>query len=84
MTHSITSDRLRLFRFRTLLLRYVQRPLYGLLKHSFEKWPLDTSFRPILETWLAFLRPWRYAMNANTATQTKPEENDNDVNLRLW
>ncbi|KAL5016129.1 hypothetical protein ScPMuIL_005718 [Solemya velum] len=40
--------------------RIVQKKLYIFLRHSFDRWPLDTSFRLIVETWLTFLQPWRY------------------------
>lgn len=34
---------------RQVLPQYVQRRLYSFLKHSFEKWPLDASFRQVLD-----------------------------------
>ncbi|KAF6022704.1 SMPD4 [Bugula neritina] len=65
-----------------LVPRYIQKPLYAFLKHSIEKWPLDTSFRPILETWLTFIQPWRYTVNA-TGSGDESKINLDDF-MRLW
>uniref|UniRef100_A0A4W5QEC8 Sphingomyelin phosphodiesterase 4 n=1 Tax=Hucho hucho TaxID=62062 RepID=A0A4W5QEC8_9TELE len=44
---------------RVVTSEYVQR-LYLLLLHCFKQWPMETSFRAVLETWLSYIQPWRY------------------------
>uniref|UniRef100_A0A131Z0P7 Sphingomyelin phosphodiesterase 4 n=1 Tax=Rhipicephalus appendiculatus TaxID=34631 RepID=A0A131Z0P7_RHIAP len=44
-----------------VLPRLFRKRLYMFLKHALASWPLDSSLRLPLETWLSFIQPWRYA-----------------------
>ncbi|XP_056677294.1 sphingomyelin phosphodiesterase 4 isoform X3 [Monodelphis domestica] len=59
-THSHTASPLEEFK-RVVIPRFVQQKLYIFLQHCFGHWPLDASFRAVLEMWLSYLQPWRYA-----------------------
>ncbi|XP_077601945.1 sphingomyelin phosphodiesterase 4 isoform X4 [Crocuta crocuta] len=58
--HSHATSPLEEFK-RAAVPRFVQQKLYLFLQHCFGHWPLDASFRAVLEMWLSYLQPWRYA-----------------------
>lgn len=57
---------------RVVVQRFVQQKLYLFVQHCFGHWPLDASFRAILETWLSYIQPWRYTGEKAAAP---PEQN---------
>uniref|UniRef100_G3N401 Sphingomyelin phosphodiesterase 4 n=1 Tax=Gasterosteus aculeatus aculeatus TaxID=481459 RepID=G3N401_GASAC len=57
---------------RVVVQRFVQQKLYLFLQHCFSHWPLDASFRAVLETWLSYIQPWRYT---GEKTNAQPDQN---------
>ncbi|XP_045081851.1 sphingomyelin phosphodiesterase 4-like [Coregonus clupeaformis] len=55
---------------RVVTSEYVQR-LYLLLLHCFKQWPMETSFRAVLETWLIYIQPWRYQKHVHSESKEK-------------
>ncbi|XP_055260835.1 sphingomyelin phosphodiesterase 4 isoform X1 [Moschus berezovskii] len=64
--HSHAASPLEEFK-RAAVPRFVQQKLYLFLQHCFGHWPLDASFRAVLEMWLSYLQPWRYAPERQAA-----------------
>eukprot|EP00112_Aurelia_sp_Birch-Aquarium-sp1_P008788 Seg1978.1 transcript_id=Seg1978.1/GoldUCD/mRNA.D3Y31 product="Sphingomyelin phosphodiesterase 4" protein_id=Seg1978.1/GoldUCD/D3Y31 len=56
---------------RAILPSIIQKKLYLFLKNCFSHWPLDPSFKMVLETWLSYIQPWRYC-GKNTENPNTP------------
>ncbi|GFN85556.1 sphingomyelin phosphodiesterase 4 [Plakobranchus ocellatus] len=69
--------------FKKLVIPHIlQKKLYTFLRHAFDRWPLDSCFRMVLETWLSYIQPWRYT-DFSSRTQLEAQHSDTDLNKRV-
>ncbi|XP_044131445.1 sphingomyelin phosphodiesterase 4 isoform X2 [Bufo gargarizans] len=55
--------------------RFIQPKLYIFLQHCFGHWPLDASFRAVLEMWLSYVQPWRYVPERSSSPLSNEPQN---------
>lgn len=58
--NSARGDKSAMDELKRVILPSVQGKIYTFLRKAIHHWPLDSSFRLILEAWLSFIQPWRY------------------------
>ncbi|XP_066459665.1 sphingomyelin phosphodiesterase 4 isoform X2 [Eleutherodactylus coqui] len=60
---------------RVVIPRFIQPKLYIFLQHCFGHWPLDASFRAVLEMWLSYVQPWRYVPERSSSPLSNEPQN---------
>ncbi|XP_014609205.1 PREDICTED: sphingomyelin phosphodiesterase 4 isoform X2 [Polistes canadensis] len=74
--NSSTGDKSAMDELKRIILPSVQGKIYIFLRKAIYHWPLDSSFRLILEAWLSFIQPWRYVPGVTYTKQGRPEEEE--------
>ncbi|EZA53176.1 Sphingomyelin phosphodiesterase [Ooceraea biroi] len=72
-TNSATGDKSAMDELKRIILPSVQGKIYTFLRKAIYHWPLDSSFRLILEAWLSFIQPWRYIPGVTYTKEGKAE-----------
>lgn len=57
---SARADDTHMLQLRKVATPMMQGKVYIFLRNLVNRWPLDGSFRLVLELWLSFIQPWRY------------------------
>ncbi|KAK2581186.1 hypothetical protein KPH14_007988 [Odynerus spinipes] len=74
--NSATGDKSAMDELKRIIMPSVQGKIYIFLRKAIHHWPLDSSFRLILEAWLSFIQPWRYVAGVTYTNEGKPEEEE--------
>lgn len=75
-TNSATGDKSAMDELKRIILPSLQGKIYTFLRKAIHHWPLDSSFRLILEAWLSFIQPWRYTPEITYTKEGKTEEEE--------
>ncbi|XP_072762294.1 sphingomyelin phosphodiesterase 4 isoform X3 [Anoplolepis gracilipes] len=75
-TNSATGDKSAMDELKRIILPSIQGKIYTFLRKAIYHWPLDSSFRLILEAWLSFIQPWRYVPEITYTKEGKAEEEE--------
>ncbi|XP_066596827.1 sphingomyelin phosphodiesterase 4 isoform X2 [Prorops nasuta] len=74
--NSTIGDKSAMDELKRIILPSVQGKIYSFLRKAIHHWPLDSSFRLILEAWLSFIQPWRYVPNLEYIKHSKSEDEE--------
>ena len=74
--NSTIGDKSAMDELKRIILPSVQGKIYTFLRKAIHHWPLDSSFRLILEAWLSFIQPWRYFPGITYTKEGKSEEEE--------
>ncbi|XP_076799653.1 sphingomyelin phosphodiesterase 4-like [Clavelina lepadiformis] len=62
----------------------LQPRLFEFLSYCFDIWPLNNTFRIVLETWLSYIQPWRYINISNPDGQGEQRLSDSREVANVW
>ncbi|XP_053595621.1 sphingomyelin phosphodiesterase 4 isoform X2 [Microplitis demolitor] len=74
--NSATGNKSAMDELKRIILPSIQGKIYTFLRQAIYHWPLDSSFRLILEAWLSFIQPWRYIPDFGITKGTKCSEEE--------
>ncbi|XP_071446859.1 sphingomyelin phosphodiesterase 4 [Hetaerina americana] len=87
-SNSATGDMSAMDELKRVVIPSNQGKIYSFLRNTIHNWPLDSSFRLILETWLSYIQPWRYTdylnKSANRFHSGENDEQERVVDRSRW
>ncbi|XP_011506496.1 PREDICTED: sphingomyelin phosphodiesterase 4 [Ceratosolen solmsi marchali] len=82
--NSAIGDKSAMNELKRVILPSVQGKIYTFLRKAIHHWPLDSSFRLILEAWLSFIQPWRYIQGIGYTKKFEDEERGKIHDPNKW
>ncbi|XP_015522196.1 sphingomyelin phosphodiesterase 4 [Neodiprion lecontei] len=84
--NSAIGDTSAMDELKRVILPSVQGKIYIFLRKAIHHWPLDSSFRLILEAWLSFIQPWRYVPGPSyiSVRNVQEEERGKIIDETRW
>ncbi|KAL7294296.1 hypothetical protein TKK_0012311 [Trichogramma kaykai] len=82
--NSAIGDKSAMDELKGVIMPSVQGKIYTFLRKAIHHWPLDSSFRLILEAWLSFIQPWRYVQGILLSKKIEEEEKGKIQDPNKW